>query len=250
MNKLSYGSSFGLGVALIVFLQPWLFIGVFLYYDCGHYGPSLSRIILLVSWLAVFCGSVWSVYVSFRQTLRLAGNMVRRIPVITAVSAGIVMAGVICYPVAVIPIGARWIPVKEPTEDRRVIHPKGFSIVSPPGWEVRTWDYDKIDSNLNAYLALNPGGRSRHSPSLFVSIIETPGNLSNFRETTFLDLQAFERTVIKRGENGWLKYELIMAHKDRWYQVAYRESRAFEKNPSSEFPEIMKHYVRSFRPAP
>src|SRR5262245_53508306 len=35
---------------------------------------------------------------------------------------------------ASLPSGPPWIAEEPPQEDRRIVHPKGFSIVKPPGW--------------------------------------------------------------------------------------------------------------------
>lgn len=246
MNRPSYASNFAIGAALIVFLQPWLLIGGMLYHHWGHYGASLLTFIFLAVWVVVFLGSLWIVFVKFRQALTLAGGVVRKISIIVAVLAGIMMTGVVCYPLVVNPVGARWVPVKKPTEDRRVVHPLGFSIVSPPGWKARMWNFDKIE----ACIALGPGYKGRHGPGLAVSTLVSPPDLSQFRETAFLDLKAYEHTVTGRGENARLRYELVVIHKDQWYRVVYSESRAFETDPSLEFPGIIRHYIRSFRPAP
>jgi len=246
MNNFSYASNFAIGAALIVFLQPWLIIGGLLYNDWGHYGPSLPTFMFLAIWTVVFLSSIWIVFVKFRRALRPTGGMIRKLLVTVAVLAGIMMAGVVCYPLLVNPIGARWIPAKEPTEDRRVFHGLGFSIVSPPGWKARMWDFGKDD----ACIALGPGYKGRHGPGLSVLTLASPPDLSQFRETPFLNLRGFERIVTGRGENARLTYELVVNHRDQWYRVAYSESRAFESNPSLAFSEIMKRYVQSFRPAP
>src|SRR5258708_1821928 len=36
-----------------------------------------------------------------------------------------------------LPAGPLWIARESPQEERRIVHPKGFSIVKPPGWFAR-----------------------------------------------------------------------------------------------------------------
>ena len=241
-----HAPNFAVALALIVFLQPWLFFGGMLYNEWGHYGPSPLTIVLLAIWVVVLLLSIRFVYVKFKQALERACGVVRKIPIILAVVAGILMTGVVCYPFVVMPVGARWIPAYEPTEDRRVVHTLGFSIIAPPGWKTRTWNFEQVEAGI----ALDPGYKGRHGPGLAVLTLVSPPDLSQFRETPFSDWKAFERTATGRGENARLRYELVVAHKEQWYRVVYGESRAFDTNPSLEFPEIMKRYIRSFRPAP
>ena len=245
MNKTSYASNFAIGVVLIVVLQPWLVIGGLLYDDWAHYGPGFDVIIFLAGWAAVFLGAIWGVFVKFRQALKLASNLQRKVPVIITVVAGISMASVSCFPFFTILSGARWVPAKEPTEDRRIVHPLGFSIVAPPGWKARIWNFD----NEEAGIALGPGYKGRHGPHLGVTMLPGPPDLSQFHETTFSEFKAFERTVAGTGENARLGCTLVVDYKGRWYHISYGESRAFESSPRLEFPEIMKRYMRSFKPA-
>jgi hypothetical protein len=246
MNKSSYASSLTTGVVLILFLQPWLVIGGLLYNYWAHYGLSVLILLLAVVWLGVFFGSLWAVFVKLRQALSLANAVSRKIPIVLAVLAGLLVAGVVCCPLVLNPVGARWVPAKEPTEDRRIVHPLGFSIVSPPGWKakMRNIDWDA------AAIMLGPGYKGRHGPGLAAHTLASPPDLSQFRPVAFSNFKAFELTVTGRGDNARLRYELVLTHKDRWYRVVYSESRAFESNPSLEFPEIMKRYVWSFRPPP
>src|SRR5262249_30847516 len=98
-------------------------------------------------------------------------------------------------------------------------------------------------------ISLLPGYKGRHGPGLGVSMALTP-NLSQFHETRFMDAPAWERTVTGTGENARLSYTLVVSNKGQWYEIHYSESRAFEDNPSSEFPNVIKRYIQSFRPAP
>jgi hypothetical protein len=242
----SYGSKLIIAAVLIVLMQPWIMIGSLLYHDWAHFGPSLNKLLVALVWVAFFFGSLWWIFANLRHALRVAGSLRRKMPVILIVLAGIMMAGVVCYPLVVLPAGARWVPAEEPAEDRRVVHPLGFSIVSPPGWKSKIWNMDKEWGGIT----LLPGYKGRHGPGLGVSTDMSAPDLTQFRETPFLDSTAWERSVTGKGENARLRYELIVTHKGRWYQVTYSESRSFERNPSLEFPDIMKRYVRSFRPPP
>jgi hypothetical protein len=244
MNSRSHKANFAIGVALLVFLQPWLLIGVMLGYEWGHYGPSPAKIVFLMGWATVFLSCLWVVFVKFRQALRQSGGVAGRILVWAAILAGMMMAGVVCYPLFGMPVGARWIPAQEPTDDRRVVHPLGFSIVSPPGWKARIWNFPD-----DAGISLYPGYKGRHGPGLGITASALPPDLLHYQEIPFLDLKAYERTVTGTGENARLRYELVVTHSNQWYRVMYSESRAFESDPSLEFPEIMKRYVHSFWPS-
>jgi|ERR1051325_5552005 hypothetical protein len=145
--------------------------------------------------------------------------------------------------------GAPWLPKESPQESRRVTHPKGFSIIPPPGWVVKIADSGKEDL-YGFSIAMTPGSKGlRYAPGIHVKTLESTPNLSEFHEITFSGMKAYERTVpVGNAERPCLRHELVVTHNAQWYEVGYYAER-FRDN-SLEVPEMMMLYIRSFKPAP
>ena len=141
--------------------------------------------------------------------------------------------------------GGAWLPKQPPSEDRRVFHPKGFSIVSPHGWKVTTSGYE---SDV-AVLLLTPGDNLRISPGLAVSILTEPPQLTDFQNAVFPVGRAYSRIGISKGHNhARCIYTLAVNHSNHWYQVTYSETRAFDDDRSVKIPEMIMRYIDTFRP--
>jgi hypothetical protein len=145
--------------------------------------------------------------------------------------------------------GPTWIPKEPPQEDRRIIHPAGFSVVCPPGWVVKIV---KRDVGLNDWISLRGGPRStRFAPELYVGTFNGPPiYLSNYQETVFLGDKAYERTDLAAGNGEYFTYELFLANRSQWYKICYQIPSSSQNPLYLKVPEKMMPYLESFGPAP
>jgi len=173
--------------------------------------------------------------------------MPRSIKIVIAVCAGLVLAVLLAPQVLSIRSGAAWIPSTPPAEDRRVVHPKGFSIIPPPGWVVR------VTSDA---ILLGPGSKGmRYTPGLSIGTFESAvsPDLSKFHETTFRQLKAYEMTlpVSGGGDVPYLRYHLFVRDDGHWYELLYvLPNGSFDKPARSKVPETMMLYIQSLMPSP
>lgn len=168
---------------------------------------------------------------------------------LAVIAVASIVASVMLPKLSGISYGAPWLPNKPPQENHRVVHPKGFSIIPPPGWVVKIADSGNDDIS-GFSIAMTPGSKGlRYAPGLRVKILETAPDLSQFHEIVFSDMKAYERTIpVGDAERPCLRHELIVTHNAQWYEVGYYSQQFRDK--SLEVPEIMMLYIRSFRPPP
>lgn len=170
--------------------------------------------------------------------------------VLLAIVASLVICFVTLLPrLAGLRRGAPWVPEKPPTEECRVFHPEGFSMIPPPGWVVKTHVGEEKDL-FDCSISFSPGSKGyRYAPVISVRTTETTPDLNGFQETNAQNLQIYERTVpTGDGENRCLSYRLITRIDKQWYEVRYHSLQFHDD--SLEIPEIMMFYLRSFRSAP
>src|ERR1041384_8220649 len=121
--------------------------------------------------------------------------------------------------------GPPWIPEKTPQEDHRVVHPLGYSIVKPPGWIERIYREDD-GSTMGDAIMLTPTTNRfpRFRPSLGVhTFTNTPVYLSNYHETLFLQMKAYEQIKERAGGSGdYFSYAVYVTNRGRWYSIIYQ----------------------------
>lgn len=150
-------------------------------------------------------------------------------------------------PMLVMPIGGPWVPRTEPSEDKRVFHPSGFSIISPPGWKIRIHTNPEAAQLLGYEIGMTPGDRSRYSPGLGAGRWFRQDDLTNYQMTVFRGKPAFEQTILGSGEYARLYYELLVPDGTNWFRLHYSKDAAFESPSRSNFPPIIRRYIESFR---
>ena len=102
-------------------------------------------------------------------------------------------------------------------------------------------------------IMLGPGSKGiRYAPGLAIAIYDSAisPDLSEFRETTFLQMKAFEvtRPVTGGGDVPYLRYHLFARDDGHWYELFYvLPNGSFEKPARSKVPEMMMLYIQSFR---
>jgi len=172
--------------------------------------------------------------------------MPRIIKIVILVCAVVVLLALLSPLLLGIPSGALWLPKTLPDEAARVVHPKGFSIIPPPGWVV------KVGSD---HINLQPGSKGmRYTPGL--SIVahksDTAPELSQFHEAVFSEIKAYEMTLPTSGNGDvpYLRYHVFLRHEEYWYEVFYvLPNGSFDKPAYLEVPDMMMRYIRSFRPS-
>jgi hypothetical protein len=149
------------------------------------------------------------------------------------------------------PKGPPWVPEELPREDRRVVHPLGFSVVKPPGWCEKLFHDDDHNLMGDAIYLLPTTNRVRFRPYLRVNTFtNTPADLSNYHGTRFLDMDAYEKTVLRAGNGDYFTYELYITNHSRWYRIIYQIP-ADSRTPSiTSVPETMLPYIQSFKAIP
>lgn len=152
------------------------------------------------------------------------------------------LSAVVSYPIMTMPMGGRHVPRIEPSEEKRVFHPAGYSIIPPPGWRVRIVRIPEFST-----IGMSPGDRSRHSPGLGASLDFCPDDLTNYLETTFRGRPAFEKTSVGNGKCKRLSYGLFVPAGTNWFRLSYSECACFGSPPHSNFPPIIRRYIESFR---
>ncbi len=147
--------------------------------------------------------------------------------------------------------GPPWIPVETPQEDRRVVHPLGFSVVKPPGWFEKIFRDDDHNLMGDEIYLLPTTNKVRFRPDIRVSTFtNTPVYLSNYHETLFLKMKAYEKTVLRAGNGDYFTYDVYVTNSGRWYEIIYQIP-ADSRTPSiTTVPESMMPYIQSFRPIP
>ena len=182
--------------------------------------------------------------------MSLAASRVKAKP-LTVILAVMAVVAVVLLVLASLPHGPPWIPEETPQEDRRVVHPLGFSVVKPSGWFEKIFRDDDHNLMGDEIYLLPTTNRVRFRPCLRVSTFtNTPAYLSNYHQTRFLDMDAYEKTVLRAGNGDYFTYELYFPNRDRWYRIIYQIP-ADSRTPSiTSVPETMLPYMKSFKPIP
>lgn len=156
---------------------------------------------------------------------------------------------VVLLVLASLPSGPPWIPEEGPQEDRRVVHPLGFSVVKPPGWSEKIFRDDDHNLMGDTIYLLPTTNRVRFRPCFRVSAFtNTPAYLTQYHQTRFLGITAYEKTVLRAGNGDFFAYELLLTNRDLWYQIIYQIP-ADSRSPSiTSVPETMLPYIQSFKP--
>jgi hypothetical protein len=144
--------------------------------------------------------------------------------------------------------GAKWIPKDRPDERNRVYHPKGFSIIPPPGWKVSSSE-DGMGSNPGA------GRNVRYTPRLTVRTTDRrwrwPGKMDeNLRETVFAGQAAHEALdpLVGGGDEPYFSYGVFMERDGTWYEIFYQTPNGSWISPQyTSTPEGIAPYIQSFR---
>jgi hypothetical protein len=167
------------------------------------------------------------------------------------------LLAIVLLVLASIPSGPAWIPEEPPQEGRRVTHPTGFSIVKPPGWLERISQKGGLHDDA-IYLRGNDK-KVRFSPHLYVTSSDQfslmperghPHYVSNYVETEFLKMKAFERTDLRAGNGDYFTREIWVTNKGRWYNLFYQIPADTHSPPITNVPPSMLPYLESFRPEP
>lgn len=207
------------------------------------------------------CAGQTSVPIYRHRRRRIAEHSLVRRPVRKAITILLAAAAVALMLLALALSDPPWIPKEPPREEWRVVHPKGFSIVCPPGWSVKTvtnppYFSDHKDSAFTLrefnFITLRAGRDARFAPWIRVCDLgeRAPSYLSwAYKETVFLNMKAYERNeLFSRHED--FTYELVLANKGRWYQILY-DKPIDDGNPlSTNMPAMIQRYLQSFRPSP
>src|SRR5689334_5356783 len=109
-----------------------------------------------------------------------------------AITVLVILAVLVWIGVVWLPVPSGWIPEQPPSEDRRVVHPLGFSVIKPPGWHEKIFCEDDQNMMGNEIYLLPTTNKVRFLPSFRVSTFNsTPAYLSNYHETRFLEMKAY-----------------------------------------------------------
>jgi hypothetical protein len=173
-----------------------------------------------------------------RSVINRLGKAPRSIKVVFAVCLAVVLLALFTLSLLGIRHGAPWIPKTPPVETLRVVHPEGFSVIPPPGWVVKFYP---------DLMTIGPGSKGiRYAPGFGVTKLDYVPELAEFQKTAFLEMEAYENIRFSsRDEVTLLHYRLLVRHKEYWYEVAYSSPAA----APATVPNMMMHYLRSFRPA-
>src|SRR5262249_41075558 len=124
-------------------------------------------------------------------------------------------------------------------------------VVKPPGWFEKIFRYDDHHMMGDGIYLLPTTNKVRFLPYLRVgTFTNTPSDLSNYHETRFLDMTAYEKTVLRAGNGDFFTYDLYITNHDHWYNIIYQIP-ADSRSPSiTSVPEAMLPYIQSFKPIP
>jgi hypothetical protein len=169
--------------------------------------------------------------------------MPRSIKITIAVCVALVLLVLLAPLILGIRHGAPWIPETPPVETQRVFHPRGFSVIPPPGWVVKF----VADS-----IIIGPGSKKvRYAPGFGITRLDYAPELSEFHKTAFLEMEAYEMTrpASGHGDVTYLIYHLLVRHDDHWYEISYSlPNGSFDRPARSTVPDTMMLYIHSFRP--
>ena len=144
------------------------------------------------------------------------------------------------------PLG-RQIPTEPLDEANRVVHPQGFSIILPPGWESRTlgtppWDAGVILAHPRQLFP----GRSGAGIALMSYGKRELIDLSESRPAWFQGKPAFERISTRPGvfldSPPQFHYSLAFQRAGAWYELTY--SLASDR---TAIPQIIQQYFNTFQ---
>ncbi len=149
-----------------------------------------------------------------------------------------------------IPLPSGWIPQQAPSEDRRVVHPLGFSIVKPPGWFVKVFREESVYGEASINL-LATDKKIRFYPRLKVAAWKSsPDFLSKYHETIFLGMKAYQKIDLRAGRGDYFTYQLFITNQNRWYELIYQIPADCTRPSITNIPTAMMPYLQSFKPVP
>jgi hypothetical protein len=135
----------------------------------------------------------------------------------------------------------RPIPVEAPSEERRLHHDAGVSIIVPPNW--KEWVNDEP-----AMIQLNPrqvtAGRSKAGMGITL-LLEQPSELAQCTETQFQGQPAHLKVERRRStfdDPALTTWTIYVQHDDNWFAVSY-----FIAEAHDEIPEMGKRYLETVR---
>jgi len=137
------------------------------------------------------------------------------------------------------------IPVTSPDESNRIVHPEGFSMISPPGWEITTGESQMIlgvsrpSSHKYSSFTIYKSPIKHDSKSLD-DYDELPKGVS---EIEFNDHPAYWFHIPKDGV-----YSASLLFKENGFQ--WEISSYYRGDNTEELPEIFWDYLRTFRSDP
>jgi hypothetical protein len=154
---------------------------------------------------------------------------------------------------------APWITQEPPREDHRVLHPKGFSIVKPPGWSAHISISRAEDQPVDQIDLRASEKPLRDYTGISVTLFRDPplsperGDpyyVAKYQETDFLNMKAYERTDLRAGNRDYFTYELLVNNHGQWYRIVYQIPADFQSPAITNVPATMMPYIRSFQPTP
>ncbi|TWU44431.1 hypothetical protein [Rubripirellula reticaptiva] len=153
--------------------------------------------------------------------------------------------------VIVTQVTGRDVPTTPPRESRRVMHPLGFSIVSPTNWDsqIRVKPIGIVGPGI--YMSPRTiGPPRRYSAALSVSVCDDRERLRDQHEMTadtVAGFPAFSRIVTADVGDGVpsFAYTAFLKSRDTWYVVRYNLS-----SDSAVLPGSVRDYIASFRVTP
>jgi hypothetical protein len=177
------------------------------------------------------------------------GRLERRLVVAVAIQAGVFGAFILILNASFV---NSWnsVPSRPPDEANRVVHPREFSMIVPPGWESKVGVSSPFDSITSTARQLIPDGRHRTEIHLERSGTRKPwGTLDpDLRPVSFQGQPARERSWSYPG-GGDVKdptprfhYERYFQRNGQWYALEYRVPRAYQS-----LPPLIQHYFDTFR---
>lgn len=148
--------------------------------------------------------------------------------------------------------GAPWLPDSPPRESQRIRHSRGFSIIPPPGWVARVFDYRTAEDTVEATLGLHTGSKGvRYAPHISITMAKWSPDLLGFNAVRFHEWKAYDkiRPVVGGGDVPYFRYTLCVTNNGFWYELNYYTPTDRDKPLYTNVPPAMMPYLQSFRPA-
>lgn len=177
----------------------------------------------------------------FESTAKIPQRLFARWDVILPIVLGTVAASVV-YVLVIGPMG-RDVPSDPPTEENRVHHPLGFSMICPENWKSMSMgEMGRYDGSIT----LLPEGKRRYSGGMYVQLLkEPPENLNQLPTIEFQGKPARLRVSLSH-DTGWeppprSSFELILERNGRWFSIVYGIFAELDAIPETVWP-----YLESF----